>query len=115
MDNVILLGKHLKNFYYEEKETGSYTDGVWVNGTSTDVLFVGVPMPLNGYEISLFSQGALNFDGIKVYTKYELGNAIDKTIRRGYDSASYRLIDAKPYKEIANLKVYVLKRIEGES
>jgi len=114
LDNVILLAKHLKNFYYEEK-TGDYVDGVWATDTSTETAFTGVPMPLNGYEINLLSQGSLNFDGIKVYTKYDLGNAIDKTIKRDYDEASYRLISAKPYKEIADLKVYVLKRIEGES
>jgi hypothetical protein len=109
------LKRHLKTFYYEEDSEGTYTDGLYVDGDITETEFEAVPMPLKGYELSLFSQGALNFDGIKIYTKYDLGNAVDKTIKRGSDLASYRLISAKPYKEIANLKIYVLKRIEGES
>lgn len=109
-----LLKKHLKTFYYEE-QTGSYEDGIYVDGDIVETSFQAVPMPLSGYEIKLFSQGSLNFDGIKIYSKYDLGNAINKNIKRDYDSATYRLLKSKPYKEIADIKIYVLERIEGES
>jgi len=113
IDNVRLLRSHLKKFSYTQECKGSYVDGVYVAGNSIEVSFEAVPLPLNGHELTLFSQGAVNFEGIKLYSKFDLGNAIDKSITRQSNSSVYRLISAKPYEEMADVKVYILRRLEG--
>ena len=116
IDNVILLDEQLKTFSYNT-ETDGYlgTDGIYVEGTITTTSFEAVPFPVSQYDLRLFPQGALSYDDIKIYTKTNLGNAVEKTITRDYDNSEYRLLKATPYKELADLKVYILKRIEGES
>ena len=115
MDNVKLLKRHLKDFEYLEETGGSYVGGIYVEGTITPIAFTAAPFPIGQLELRLFPQGALNFDDIKIYTKYDLSDAIDVNIKRISDNKIYRLLKNKPYQEIADLKVYILKRIEGES
>jgi hypothetical protein len=115
MDNVILLKNHLKDFEYLKETGGSYVNGVYVPGSITAIPFTAAPFPIGQLELKLFPQGILNFDDIKIYTKYDLVDAIDKDIKRNSDNKTYRLLKNKPYKEMADLKVYILKRIEGES
>ena len=115
MDNVILLKRHLKDFEYLERTGDSYVNGLFIPGSVAATLFTAAPFPIGQLELKMFPQGALNFDDVKIYTKYDLGNAIDKDIKRVNDGNIYRLMKSKPYKEMADLKVYILKRVEGES
>ena len=52
---------------------------------------------------------------IKIHTKYDLSSVIDTDIKRVSTGEIFRLLTAKPFTEIADYKVYILKLIEGES
>ena len=115
IDNVILLKGHLKDFEYLEETGGAYgVGGVWITGTISSIPFTAAPFPL-GEKLRLLSQGALDYKDIKIYTKYDLVEVGDKDIKRLDKNETFRLYDVKPYEEIADLKVYILKRIVGES
>lgn len=113
MDKVILLRKHLKNFQYIP-DNGGYVDGIWEETAGTAIDFKAVPFPIGQKELKLFDEGALNLDDIKIYTKYDLGNAIDKDIKRVSTNEVFRLFNAKPFQEIADLKIYILKKWTGD-
>lgn len=115
MDNVKLLKRHLKDFKYISYPDGEYVDFTWVPGTPVEIPFTAAPFPIGEKELRLFPQGALSFNDIKIYTYEDLGDVVDKDIKRVSNDETFRLINAKPYTEIADLKVYILKRIEGES
>lgn len=116
MDQVRLLKRHLKSFEYIQETGGEYNSkGIYEVETAENIEFKAVPMPISQYDLKLFPQGALNYDDIKIYTKYDLQNAIDKNIKRLFDGNTYRLINTKPFREIADIKIYILKRLEGES
>lgn len=115
MDNVILLPQHMKSFAYVSESGGGYTNGIWVDGTKTDISFTAAPFPISEKEMSLLPQGELSFNDIKIYTKYDISNAINKSIKRTGTTETFSLYNVKPFKEIADLKIYILKRVEGES
>lgn len=115
MDKVRLLTRNLKNFEYIEETGGDYVNGVWQEGTTTVIPFKAAPFPVTEKELKLFDEGALSFQDIKIYTKHDLGSVIDKGIKRVSTQETFRLYNSKPYLEIADLKMYILKRIEGES
>lgn len=113
MDRVILLTNHLKSFQYIE-DSGSYVDGIWTESLQDPVNFKAAPFPINQRDLKLFPQGALSLDDIKLYTKYDLSDVIDKNIKRVSTSEIFRLYQAKPFQEIADLKIYILKKWTGE-
>ena len=110
MDDVILLDEHLEKYeiivtQYIQKKNGmndktitSIKDQEGVFGTITN------------NEIKMFPQGAIDFDTIKLHTK----NAISKgaEVVRTSTGIKYYIYDNKNYGSIADLKTYILNRVD---
>lgn len=110
MDNVRLLKRHLKDFI-QVKETGSgWSNGEWVEGSLEEISFKAAPFPVDQYTLNLIPQGAVNQDSIKLYTNYIIDNAIDVKIKR--NDVVYSVYKNKPFKEIADLYIYILNKEE---
>ena len=114
MDKVILLKRHLKDFVIIDKSV------TWVNGEAIlqeieEITFKGIPMPIDQRTLSLLPQGALSNDSIRIYTKQDLGQLENKYIKRLSDNKVYRVYNAKAFQELADVKIYLLDKWEGES
>ena len=108
MDNVRLLKKHLKDFE-EIPITSELINTEWVDTEGAPVPFKAAPFPLNADDLKMFSEGEMSLDDLKIYTKYEIKGTIKKRIKRIETGEVFEMAKNKPYKEIADLKVYILK------
>lgn len=110
MDRVILLKKHLKNFKFTPKKI-KYVDGIATTVPQDEQIFKGAPFPVGEKVLKLFPEGALTVEDILLYTKVDL-KGFPGEITREYDNKKYKLYMTTPYKEISDLKIYILKRVE---
>ena len=110
MEKVILLKRHLKNFEFLSKTEGHYENGIWVEGTETVINFKAVPMPIDGVTLKLYPEGTINTEDLLLYTKFDSLNKNDE-VKRSINGDKYRIFDNVGYLEIADLKVYLVKRV----
>lgn len=111
MDKVILLKKHLKNFSFLQTQEGRYVNGLWEEGETIETTFKAVPFPVDANTLKLYPEGAVTSDDLLLYTKKSLDNK-EGRIKRETDGNIYRIFDEVAYLEIANLKVYLIKRVD---
>ena len=110
-----MLSRHLKKFTYNQETGGEWVDSVYIEGTITNISFDAAPFPIDQKTLSLLPEGAIQPDSIRIYTKYDLGEILETDIIRVDNNKKYRVYQGKPFQEIADLKIYLLNRIEGES
>jgi len=115
LDIVRLLPRHLKDFQIIS-DNGTYgADGEFIPAEAAAIDFKAAPFPVTGNDLRLFPEGDLSLNDLKLYTKYDLDGIIDKKIVRVSSGEEFQLKTLKPYKEIADLRVYILKKWAGES
>lgn len=112
IDKVILLKKHLKQFKYKYTEDDKYVSGVLVKGKETTIDFKAAPFPVDANTLKLYPQGTVNVDDILLYTKKVLNNVNGEVVRVSTQE-SYRIFDIVKYLEVADLKVYLVKRVDS--
>lgn len=110
MEKVILLKKHLKKFEFLEKTDGRYEDGIWIEGTETIIPFKAAPFPVDGKTLKLYPEGTVNTEDLLLYTKFDSLSKNDE-VTRILNGDKYRIFDNVAYLEIADLKVYLIKRV----
>ncbi|MGL5126154.1 MAG: hypothetical protein ACRC6U_09285 [Fusobacteriaceae bacterium] len=112
MDKVILLKKHLKNFKYFYETDGDYgDDGMYVPGEKIEENFKAVPFPVDANTLKLYPEGAINVDDILLYTKKNLNNTLGQ-VKRESDGEVYQIFDKIAFLEVADVKVYLVKRVD---
>lgn len=111
MDKVLLLKKHLKNFIYFYETDGKYEDGIYVPGEQVLESFKAVPFPVDANTLKMYPEGAINVDDILLYTKKLLNNSTGN-VKRIIDNENYKIFDRVAFLEMADLKVYLLKRVD---
>lgn len=110
MDKVILLKRHLKSFVYL-KQDGGYVNGLWVDGEIERTQFKAAPFPVDANTLKLYPEGTIRRDDLLLYTKKTLDN-LESEIERVADGKKYRIFDEVSYLEIADLKVYLIRRVD---
>lgn len=112
IDKVILLKKHLKNFIYKYTEDDKYVNGILVPGKEVLENFKAVPFPVDANTLKLYPEGTVNRDDILLYTKKVLNN-VNGEVERVSTNEQYRIFDVVKYLEVADLKVYLVKRVDS--
>lgn len=110
MDKVILLKRHLKSFIYL-KQDGGYVNGLWDAGGIEKIQFKAAPFPVDANTLKLYPEGTIRRDDLLLYTKKTLDN-LESEVERVGDGKRYRIFDEVSYLEVADLKVYLIRRID---
>lgn len=110
MDDVILLDEHLESYNVEITENIKKTNGMYDKNVTTIKNQSGVFGTITNNEIKMFPQGVIDFDTIKLHTK----NAISKgsEVIRVSTGLKYYIYANKNYGSIADLKTYILNRVD---
>ncbi|MGL4998547.1 MAG: hypothetical protein ACRC5T_06210 [Cetobacterium sp.] len=111
MDRVLLLKKHLKNFIYFYETEGRYENGIYIPGERVEENFKAVPFPVDSNTLKMYPEGAVNVDDILLYTKKMLNNTLGN-VKRVSDNETYKIFDKIAFLEVADLKVYLVKRVD---
>lgn len=111
MEKVIILKKLYKEFTFLQREEGHYEVGIWVEGSLVEKAFKAAPFPVDGNTMKLYPEGTINTEDLLLYTKFDNLNKND-IVKRTFNSIEYRIFDNVNYLEIADLKVYLVKRVD---
>lgn len=112
IDKVKLLKRHLKNYEYITRTDDKYEDGIFVPGVEVKEKFKAVDFPVDANTLKLYPEGTVNSDDRLLYTKKLLNNT-NSTINRLSDSTEFRIFDKVDYLSLADLKVYLVKRVDS--
>lgn len=115
IDEVILLDDMLEEFTHNSEDIGHWENGEWVQDSTQATDFEGVILPLEQKDIQYLPEGLTNTNTQIVYTKENLDDVINVKFTRVLDGKIYRLYQYEGFKNLADLNVYLLARLEGES
>lgn len=113
MDNVRILKRHLKKFIYSYTTNDGYVDGILVPGVKIEENIKAAPFPVDANILKMFPDGNINYNDIVLYTKNTLNNVNGK-IKRVKNNEEFTIFERVSYLEVADLKVYICKRV-GEN
>lgn len=111
MDEVILLENQLTPWRATTNATEGYPNGIWETVSGEDIDFEGAGLPVTNRDISVEPEGKISKNDLKLYCKTQILGVIDKIIEveTGFE---FKIYKNKYYRQIADVYIYILKRVE---
>ncbi|AFC32139.1 hypothetical protein PM3016_5439 [Paenibacillus mucilaginosus 3016] len=111
-DFAEVFGEWGKKFHRFPKGGGYYdyaNGGKWVPGYGAPVEMEGIIVPMSFEELQLETGGTYTRDDRKIYVRLPAELAIDDRIM--HKGLEYRVLEAKPYDEYSDHRIYIAKRV----
>lgn len=110
MTDLLSIAGYQETLIVRRQTPGSYVNGNFVEGDSTETSFVGVTQPLTPRDLALLPEGQMENEGIKIYTETQLFTGNEKTKQKAdiivWRGNTYEVLRVEHRYQIPNLVHY---------